>query len=97
VAENPPQETTTPKATKEPYGPGLMALFGLALLVVAAFCGRDYFWPSKEWEEAPWKVWFNGGAMAAGVAGAIYCFVAAVVRSKKKGGADPKDSASSDK
>jgi hypothetical protein len=96
MAENPPQETKTPVPAKEPYGPGLMVVFGLVLLVVAAFCGRDYFWPSKEWEEAQWKVWFNGCAMVGGMGGAIYCFVAAAIRSRKKAD-EPKDPAPSDK
>lgn len=84
MAENKPQEPPTPAKAKEPYGPGMMAVFGLVLLVVAAFCGMDYFSPGKELAEAPWKVWFNGCAMVASACGAVYCFVAAAIRSKKK-------------
>jgi len=70
-------------AAKQPYGPGLMMLFGLGLLIVGVFCGWDTFFPPKGWAQENWKVWFNAACMVGGAIGAIYCFAMAVVRSRK--------------
>ena len=80
-----PTETpgqTAPAAEKpQPNGPGLMLLFGLAAIGVACWCGKDFFFPPKDWGSS--SVWFNGLCMVAGVAVGIYCFVMAVRRSHK--------------
>ncbi len=77
----------------EPAGPGLLMVGGVALLIVAVWCGKDFFFPSDEWvkKDATWKIWGNGGGMLIAVLGSLYCFVQAVIRSRKsKPAADKK-------
>jgi hypothetical protein len=80
------QESAPPKPYA--YGPGLLMIFGLALVVIAGWCGRDFFFPPDDWvkEGRSGAVWMNGIGMVAGVIGAAYCFVLAVIRSKKAKG-----------
>lgn len=89
------QESAPPKPYA--YGPGLLMVFGLGLLLLAAYCGSDLYYkayaPSDsgkplEWADSPVTILMNWGAMVASVGGAVYCFVLAVIRSKKASGGD---------
>jgi hypothetical protein len=73
------------RAAPQPYGPGLMLIFGVGLLALAYWFGRDFFDPPEAWvkEGRNVTIWINGGVMVAGVGGAIYCFIMAARRSKK--------------
>ena len=66
------------------YGPGPLMVFGLALLVVAAWCGYD-LWSQEEWykKDELSKILFNWGGMIVAAAAAVYAFILAAVRSKK--------------
>jgi len=79
MAENQP-------ATKQPYGPGLLMIYGLALLALAAYCAYDLFGgAADEWRAAgkEWYVTLNWVIMIAAILGAIYAWVLAAIRSKK--------------
>jgi hypothetical protein len=76
-------ESPKPAAPEKPQpnGPGLMLVFGLIALLVAVWCGKDFFFPPEKMSSG--TVWFNGIGMALGVGVGIYCFVMAGVRSRK--------------
>jgi hypothetical protein len=57
-------------------------IYGLACLVVAAWCAYDLL-SGKFPEERQGAIWFNWMALALGGVGAIYFFVLAAKRSKK--------------
>ncbi len=72
---------------KQPYGPGMLIIFGIGFLALggyvlyAVYLGGE----AEAWEkdEEHWKIYFNwGGAAAAAVIG-IYCVILAAIRSKK--------------
>jgi len=67
---------------KQPYGPGLLMVFGLALLGLALWCTYDLFIAQKGEGDAAFQAFNYGGMIAGGVAGA-YCLILAAVRSKK--------------
>jgi hypothetical protein len=69
---------------RKPYGPGPLMVFGLALLAVGAWCGKDFFFPPEAWvkEQRSGWVWMNGAAMVAAVIAAVYSFVLAYIRAK---------------
>ena len=92
MTENqPPTSNPQPSVKRPPAGPGPMMVFGLGLLVVAAWCAWDLYskaYPSDpgakvEWADRPGTIFMNWGGMFAAVVGAIYCFVQAARRSKK--------------
>ena len=86
MAENPnaTQQPETPAA--QPYGPGLLMIFGLGFVTLAGYCFFDLFVRGMpdEWRKAgnDWYIPMNWGVMIASVIGAIYLFVLAVKRSK---------------
>ena len=96
MAENEPQGQSEKRPAKEPYGAGLLILFGLGLLVIAAFCAKDYFWAGDKWKGEEWKVWWNGAAMIVAALVAIYCFVLAFIRPRTKAGGGAKEAAPAD-
>ena len=67
---------------KQPYGPGLLMVFGLALLGMALWCTYDLFIAQKGEGDATFQAFNYGGMIAGGVAGA-YCLILAAIRSKK--------------
>jgi len=67
---------------KQPYGPGLLMVFGLALAGLALWCAYDLFIAQKGEGDATFKIFNYGGLIVGGLAG-IYCFILAAVRSKK--------------
>jgi len=82
------------RATKQPYGPGMLMIYGLALLALAAYCAYDLFGgPADEWraEGKEWYVTLNWIVMVLAVLGAIYAWVLAAIRSKKGVGAPTGD------
>ena len=88
-----PQKQDEAQPPHQPAGPGLMMVAGLALLVVAVWCGKDFFFPYQEWkkEEQGWKIWTNGGGMLIALVLSAYCFVQAYIRNKQpKPAAAPK-------
>ena len=79
MAENPP-------ATKQPYGPGVLMIYGLFLLALVAYCAYDLFGgPADEWraEGKEWYVTLNWVIMIVAILAAIYAWVLAAIRSKK--------------
>ena len=76
------KEAVPTKKTR--YGPGLLMVFGLALLVVAAWCGYDLS-TREEWvkEGRTGAILFNWGGMIVAAAAAVYAFILAAVRAKK--------------
>ena len=73
-------------ATKQPYGPGLLMIFGLFLLAMAAYCAYDLFGgTADEWraEGKEWYVTLNWVIMIAAILAAIYAWVLAAIRAKK--------------
>jgi hypothetical protein len=97
MAENepkmPPAETGTGKTqpAKPMYGPGVLMVIGLGLLVIAAWCGHDYFNPKEEWVKGghTGTIYMQFAGMVAFGAAAIYSFVLAAVRSKKPAAGPP--------
>lgn len=84
----------TDAPAKEPWGPGPLILFGLALVFVAGWCFKDIIWPGQQavtWrqEGKDWYIPINWGVMLAAVGGVGYSFVMAVMRSRKKGASPP--------
>ena len=79
MAENPP-------ASKQPYGPGLLMVFGLFLLALAAYCAYDLFGgAADEWRAGgkEWYVTLNWVIMIAAILAAVYAWVLAAIRSKQ--------------
>ena len=73
-------------ASKQPYGPGLLMIYGLALLALAAYCAYDLFGgAAEEWraEGKEWYVTLNWVIMIVAILAAIYAWVLAAIRSKK--------------
>jgi len=79
MSENPTQNPS-PQPKREPYGPGLLILFGVGLLLLAGYCTIDA--STQQGRETSFIVMNWVGAVASGLA-AVYCFALAVVRSRK--------------
>jgi len=86
----PPPGSPEPPARPQPYGPGLLMIFGLALVALAAYCFLDLFVRGmpEEWrkEGKDWYIQMNWVVMIASAAGAAYAFVLAALRSRKAPG-----------
>ena len=87
MAENQP-------ASKQPYGPGLLMVFGLFLLALAAYCAYDLFGgpAEEEWGPGSGKEWYvplNWVIMIVTTLAAIYAWVLAAIRAKKGIGTPP--------
>jgi len=67
---------------KQPYGPGLLMIFGLALVGLALWCSYDLFIAQKGEGDATYKL-FNYGGLIGGTVAGVYCFILAAIRSKK--------------
>jgi len=83
-------EEAAPK--REPHGPGLLMIFGLALAALAAYCAYDLFGGSaEEWQSQgkEWYVHLNWAVMILAILGTVYAWVLAAVRSKKGIGTPP--------
>jgi hypothetical protein len=84
------------------YGPGVLMVFGLACLVVAAWCGSDLYRAYFQEASEQAKTWgtttllFNWGGVVAFVLGAVYAFVLAGKR-WKKAAAEPGDEGGANK
>jgi len=92
MAETPIPEAEKKTAKAPPYGPGMLMVFGLALLALALWCFYDLFvgGAGKEWavKGNQGTIMFNYAGMIGGALGAVYAFVLAAVRARKKGDAD---------
>ena len=88
MAENEPKKVPAGPPPRKPYGPGVLMIFGLALLAIAAWCAKDSFWPPESWikEQRTGTIWFNKIALIPSLLGAIYAFVLAAIRSRKGAG-----------
>jgi hypothetical protein len=84
--KRPAKEDNRP--AKEPWGPGMLLLAGLVLGGLAAYCFADLFIRGmpEQWEQEGhgWYVPLNWVIMLVSVAGMVYAFVLAGVRSKKR-------------
>lgn len=86
MAENQP-------ATKQPYGPGMLMIFGLFLLALAGWCASDFLGFSERGQEA-WKnsewafLLFNGSGFVGGIGLAIYAWILAAIREERHRHAD---------
>ncbi len=73
----------------EPWGSGMLMLFGILLLALAAYCFVESVYPGtrvEEWQSEEGKGWYvqlNWGIAAVSAGLAIYTFVLAAKRSKK--------------
>jgi len=79
-------------ATKQPYGPGMLMIYGLALLALAAYCAYDLFGGTAEEWRAQGKEWYvtmNWVVMIAAILAAVYAWVLAAIRAKKGVGRPP--------
>jgi hypothetical protein len=85
MADTETPQKSEPQPAREPIGPGPLMAIGLVLLLIAAWCGNDFLFPKEQWkkEGTDYKVWMNGGMMAAAAVGALYVFVQAFIRHKK--------------
>jgi len=90
VAEAPPNESSTPPKKKEPYSPGVLLIFGVALLLLAGWCLLDLS-SKQEWREEgrTLTIALNWGGLIVGVVAAVYCFALAVVRSRRSKAGPP--------
>ena len=79
--ESPPPNA--PQPAGQPLGPGVLMVFGLICLGVAAWCGWDAAHPKADWGEHSIAIWMNWGGAALFGLGAVYCFVLAAKRSKQ--------------
>ena len=75
-------------ATKQPYGPGMLMVFGLFLLAIAGWCARDFLGFSERsqeaWKNSEWTfLLFNGFGFVGGIGLAIYAWILAAIRAKK--------------
>jgi hypothetical protein len=84
MAENPPPTTGEQQPPRQPYGPGVLMMFGLACLGVAVWCGMDFFYPKEDWVKGgqTGTIWMNGIGMTLFAVVAIYCFVLAAIRAR---------------
>jgi hypothetical protein len=84
-----PDVTEKPPA-KQPYGPGVLMVLGLGLLVLAGWCGYDLY-AREEWVEEghTGTIMMNWGGLIAGAVGSVYVFALAVIRSRKAAGTPP--------
>ena len=85
--------TTSQKASptkKAPYGPGVLMVFGLALVAVAVWCGYDLH-AKEEWvkEGRTGTILFNWAGLIIAAIAAVYTFILAAVRAKKPTGEPP--------
>jgi len=88
MSTNPTAGNESAPPTPPRYGPGLLMIFGLALVAVAAWCAWDLS-AKEDWvkEGRTGTIMFNWAAMVAGVVGAIYCFILAAIRAARKSSA----------
>ena len=70
-------------ATKQPYGPGMLMIFGLALLALALWCAYDLFVRQDTAEKSTTWYTFNYSGLVLGGLGAVYAWILAAIRSKK--------------
>ena len=73
-------------APKQPYGPGMLMIYGLASLALAAYCAYDLFGgPAEEWraEGKEWYVTLNWAVMILAILAAVYAWILAAIRAKK--------------
>ena len=77
--ESPPPDAS--QSAGRPLGPGVLMVFGLACLAVAAYCGWDATHPKADWGEGTIGMNWAGAALF-GI-GAVYSFVLAAKRSKQ--------------
>jgi hypothetical protein len=78
----PAKEESRPR---EPFGPGPLMVFGLVMLLIALWCGKDFFYPSERWlkEESTGKIYLNGAGMIGSALAAVYLFLLAYKRNQK--------------
>lgn len=90
MADTDPKAPEAPQTVARPYGPGVLMVFGLVCLVVAAWCGWEIYtnvYRQDLAKDALWLVSNWGGAIGFAI-GAIYAFVLAGRRSKQAAQSD---------
>jgi len=70
-------------ATKQPYGPGMLMIFGLALLALALWCAYDLLVRQDTAEKSTTWYTFNYSGLVLGGLGAVYAWILAAIRAKK--------------
>jgi predicted Co/Zn/Cd cation transporter (cation efflux family) len=86
MADEAPQDKPQTRPKKEPHGPGVLIIFGVALLLLAGYCLIDV--TRQSGRELTFIVLNWGGAIVSAVA-AVYCFALAVVRSRRSKAGPP--------
>jgi len=92
--KEPDMAENEPAPKREPYGPGLLMIFGLFLLAIAGWCARDFLGLSdrsrEAWDHHEWfYLLFNGTGFIGGIGSALYAFILAAIRSKRGIGVPP--------
>jgi len=90
MADEAPQDKPQTRSKKEPYSPGVLLIFGVALLLLAGWCLLDLT-TRQEWREEgrTLTIALNWGGLIVGVVAAVYCFALAVVRSRRSKAGPP--------
>lgn len=83
MPDQPSKPPASGKPKKTPYSPGVLMVFGLGLLIVAAWCGYDLA-TKEEWQKEGMTgtILFNWVGMVAFGLVAVYLFVLAAKRAK---------------
>ena len=81
MPDQPPESSAADRPEKKPYGPGILMVLGLFLLLVAAWCGYDLA-TKEEWQEEgkTTAIYFNWAGMIGFGIAAVYTFVLAARR-----------------
>ncbi|HUU11140.1 MAG TPA: hypothetical protein VM431_11470 [Phycisphaerae bacterium] len=97
MAQNETSQNAEARPQKQPYGPGVLMVIGLFLVIIAAWCAHDYFNPKEEWVKAEQTatIYFQLVGMIVFGAAAVYTLILAAVRSKKGAGGPAASSADS--
>ncbi len=83
MPDQPSESSAADRPEKQPYGPGILMVLGLFLLLVSAWCGYDLA-TKEEWQEEgkTGTIYFNwAGLIGFGLA-AVYTFILAAKRAK---------------
>ena len=83
MAENLPEDRTEDKPAKQPYGPGVLMILGLFMVVIAAWCAYDLA-TQEAWQKEgrTGAIAFNWAGLVIFSVAAVYTFVLAAKRSR---------------
>jgi len=84
MSDQPSRQSEADKLQKQPYGPGVLMVLGLFMLIIAAWCAYDLA-TQEAWvkEGRTGTILFNWGGLAVFSVAAVYLFILAAKRSKR--------------